>query len=328
MRILHLSHTGLPDLRIEKYALTMRGNSHELIFLGGRPTKYQNLNAFDRVLFVPLGNNLEAALSPFVKQKWLKSIDKIKPDIIHAHDVWVARFALDTEYPVIYDDHEYWSKQIQYHKVKSPKTRLTFQPAKLLIPHWERELVSRYPVLTTTENTAKEHRRFSRWVGVTRNVPSKIQIEGLVAAEERHGLVYTGGDFALPEFQPYRDMTGLRRVLEFDIVTGLKHREMMEKLTSYQIGLTPWLPHHWHPYSDPNRNYEYLHAGLQIAVNSILKSSFKDDKYVHAFRDYTDIVSVIQSIQDEDPEKIRLHAMKSYIWENQTNVIKEAYNKA
>ena len=141
MRILHLSHTGLPDLRIEKTALTMKEEGHELVFLGGRPFKWQNLDAFGRVLYLPLGNNLEIALSPLVKRKWLKSIEKINPDVIHAHNVWVARFLLGTDYPVIYDDHEYWSKQMQNLRVKSKKAKLTYQPARMLIPGWEKKLL-------------------------------------------------------------------------------------------------------------------------------------------------------------------------------------------
>ncbi len=328
MRILHLSQTGLPDLRIEKTAFTMSQEGHELIFLGGRPFKWQNLNAFTRCLYVPQGNTLEVSLSPSVKRKWLRTIDRVAPDVIHAHNVWVARYLLDTEYSVIYDDHEYWSKQILSHRMPNLIGNATYMVPKLLVPQWEHRLLEKYPTLTTTENAAREHQKISRWVGVTRNMPLKRQVEKLESNQDRKGLIYTGSDFEQKHFLPYRDMTGLRDILDFDIVTGMTHHEMMKELMHYMIGLTPWLPHPWHPYSDANRNYEYLHAGLQIVVNSILKSSFKDDKYVHAFRDYTDIVSVIQSIQDEDPEKIRHHAIKSYIWENQIGIIKEAYRQA
>ncbi len=328
MRILHLSHTGLPDLRIEKTALTMKEDGNELIFLGGKPFKWQNLAAFDRVLYAPLGNNLELALSPMVKSKWLKIIETINPDVIHAHNVFVARFLLGTEYPVIYDDHEYWSEQLRFLKLKGRKRWLTYQPFKKLVPVWEKKLLSRYPTLTTTENTAKEHRRICKWVGVTRNVPSKKQISKLETGQKRKGLVYTGSDFSLSEFLPYRDMTGLREFLNFDIVTGFTHREMMEALTKYEIGLTPWLPHPWHPYSDANRNYEYLHAGLQVIVNTAIKSLFPDDSFVHSFTDYSDIVSVIDFIETKDSRLIMEHARKKYVWETQSKIIKEAYSLA
>jgi len=328
MRILHLSHTGLPDLRIEKTALTMKEDGNELVFIGGKPFKWQNLNAFDRVLYAPLGNNLELALSPMVKQKWLKIIEKVNPDVIHAHNVWVARFLLGTDYPVIYDDHEYWSKQMRNLKVKGRKRWLTYQPSKILMPVWEKKLLSKYPTLTTTENTAKEHRRICKWVGVTRNVPSMKQIEKLELVPKREGLVYTGSDFALSEFLPYRDMIGLKELLDFDIVTGFTHREMMEALMKYEIGLTPWLPHPWHRFSDANRNYEYLHTGLQVIVNTEIKSLFRDDPFVHAFKDYSDIVSVIDSIETRDSQVIMEHARKKYVWENQSKTIKEAYSLA
>ncbi|MHA2312969.1 MAG: hypothetical protein ACXADF_15885 [Candidatus Thorarchaeota archaeon] len=145
MRILHLSHTGLPDLRIEKSALTMKKEGHELIFMGGRPAKWQNLEAFDRTFHAPLGNNLEATLSGRVRKKWLGKIDQIAPDIVHSHNVWVTRYLTDTEYPVIYDDHEYWSKQMQGLKVEPKIQILTLQPARLLIPRWEQRILERFP---------------------------------------------------------------------------------------------------------------------------------------------------------------------------------------
>ncbi|MHA2312968.1 MAG: hypothetical protein ACXADF_15880 [Candidatus Thorarchaeota archaeon] len=163
---------------------------------------------------------------------------------------------------------------------------------------------------------------------MTRNVPSRRQIDWIEVKRDREGLVYTGGDFTLSKFLPYRDMTGLTDLVDFDIVTGHTHREMMKMLTKYDIGLTPWLPHTWHPYSDANRNYEYLHAGLQVIVNSVIKILFRDDPYVHAFRNYSDILTTIDSVKIQEPQSIMDHARRRYVWENQEDIIKEAYNVA
>jgi len=153
------------------------------------------------------------------------------------------------------------------------------------------------------------------------------QVEDL-PEKKRKGLVYVGSDFNLPKFHPHRNMKGVTKYLKFDIISGETHRNMLEKLMAYEIGLTPWTIHPWHPYSDANRNYEYLHAGLQVFVNTTIKTMFKDDPYVHAFTDYPDLVASIESLELVDPKPIMEHAMKKYLWENQSKVIKEAYSLA
>ncbi len=328
MRILHISHGGLPDPRIEKTALTMKKEGHELVFIGGRPVVYQNLDAFERTYHVPTGNDLQVAFDPRIKRHWLDKIEEVKPDVIHAHNIIVAHFLLSTDYPVVYDDHEYWSKQAFKYGLRKLPRGLSSRPLMLLIPKWEAHVLRKYPVITTNENTAREHRRRSKWVGVTRNVPTLAQVEGLPEDNPRNGLVYVGSDFSLPTFFPHRDMTGLTRFLKFDIVAGLRHRDMMLALSKYSIGLTPWLPHPWHPYSDANRNYEYLHAGLQVVVNKLIKQSFADDVYVHAFDRYETLQETIDNIPETPPAEIMAHARREYIWENQENVIKTAYTYA
>jgi hypothetical protein len=103
---------------------------------------------------------------------------------------------------------------------------------------------------------------------------------------------------------------------------------MLEKLMGYEIGLTPWIVHPWHPYSDANRNYEYLHTGLQVFMNTTIKKMFADDPYVHSFNDYPHLVSSIESLEMVDPHVIMKHALKAYLWENQSEIIKEAYRRA
>jgi hypothetical protein len=328
MRILHLSHTGLPDLRIEKTAQIMKDEGHELIFLGGRPATRQNLAAFKETRYLHLGNDLEVALSPFPRRRWLREIEDIRPDIIHAHNIIVARFLLGTDYRAIYDDHEYWSKQtFKYAERKMPRG-LASRPLMYLIPIWERKVLSRYPTLTTTSNAASEHRRYCSWVGVTRNCPMRQQIAFLDLNNERKGIVYTGNDFEREKFLPHRDMTNLRSYLDFDVINGLSHREMMERLVFYRIGITPWLPHPWHPYSDANRNYEYLHAGLQVIVNQSIKKLFHDNPFVHAFQSYAGLKDVIDGIPDSDPQEIADYAKKEYLWDDQKGTIIEAYSRA
>lgn len=328
MRILHISHGGLPDPRIEKTALTMKKDGHQVIFLGGAPIRYHDLGVFEETYSISLGNDLDVAINPVVKRRWLKKISELKPDVIHAHNVIVAHFLLDTEYPAIYDDHEYWSKQTYMYRERKLPRGLASYPLMNSIPRWENKLLRKYPVITVNENTATEHRKKASWVGVTHNVPMLRQVEGLVEVKPRKGNVYVGRDFDLPKFPPHRNMTGLRNYLEFDVITGLTHRKMLEKLMEYKVGLTPWKPHPLHPYADPNRNYEYLHAGLQVIVNNIIKQLFQSDPYIHAFESYEDIQLEIENLPIVESSIIMDYARKHYIWENQEDIIRKAYQIA
>ncbi|MHA2356980.1 MAG: hypothetical protein ACXADC_17560, partial [Candidatus Thorarchaeota archaeon] len=69
-------------------------------------------------------------------------------------------------------------------------------------------------------------------------------------------------------------------------------------------------------------------AGLQVIVNSVIKILFRDDPYVHAFRNYSDILTTIDSVKIQEPQSIMDHARRRYVWENQEDIIKEAYNVA
>ncbi|MGY5875956.1 MAG: hypothetical protein RTU30_09435 [Candidatus Thorarchaeota archaeon] len=318
----------MPDPRVEKTALTMKKEGHELFFLGARPTRFQNLHAFDNVHWLPIGNDLDVALNPIIRRKWLQKIKQLNPDVIHAHNAIIAHFLLGTDYPAIYDDHEYWSHQVfKYAERKLPRG-ITSRPLMYLLPKWERGLLSNYPTLTTNELVAQEHRKFGGWVGVTRNVPTIEEVDELPNPSSRKGLVYVGNDFRLAQFTPHRNMTGLRDILDLDIIWGLTHREMMEQLTNYRIGLTPWRLHPFHKYCVPNKTYEYMHAGLQAVLNRAMKGQFQNEVYVHGFNNYHDVKQTIDAIPDVDPAEIMNHARKNYIWHSQERVILESYKRA
>lgn len=328
MRILHLSHGGLPDIRIERTANTMKKDGHELVFLGARKAVRQSLEAFDRSYTLELGNDLNIVFNPLMISKWLSTIEKISPDIVHAHDVLAVRFALKTDYPVVYDDHEYWSQQIPYYTRKTRFQALASKPLILMIPKWESEALRRYPTITVSEMNARDHRKKSAWVGVTLNVPTMSEIEKVPQNRNRSGAVYVGNDFNTPGFYFLRDMSGLRDVLTFDVITGLPHEEMMKRLTAYRVGLTPWKPVPLHKYCGPNKNYEYLHAGLQIVTNRLIAKSLKGNPYVHPFEDYSGIAATVESLPSADPDDIMDYARENYVWEKREKVIHEAYKRA
>lgn len=328
MRILHVSDTGLPDPRVERMAMTMKKDGHELFFLGGGRIRGQNLSAFSEARTVPLGIGPQIALDPRVKKRWLRAVHELRPDVIHAHNVVVGHFLLDTDYAVVFDDHENLSAQ-KFVFAARPFVRRT--AAWFLVRNfaaWERRLAESHPVLTVSEGIADYYRQYTNQVGVVVNVPLLEEIDWLQNPSSRAGLVYMGSDFSAPRFIPSRDMTGLRDILSFDIVSGLPHKEMMTRLSKYRIGLTPYKPHPFQRISNPNKNYEYLHAGLQVVLCETFAHLFEGEPYVHSFRDYGDIATVVESVPAVDGMEIMHHAREKYVWEKREAVVKEAYARA
>lgn len=326
MRILHISHAGLPDVRVEKTALTMKHRGHEVIFMGGGPIIGQHFDVFDEFHSLELGNSLRIVFDPTVKRRWLNRIRELRPDVVHTHNCVVGHFLASAEFPTIFNDHEYLSKQISTFEIRPFVRRMAVKPMAKMFPKWERMLLDRFPTLTTHPNMTEAHKRFGKFVATVPNVPMKKQIEGFVEPAERQGNAYVGGDFKLAKFIPYRNLDGLRDIIDFDVLTGIPYHEMMQKLMNYRVGLTAWHSHPWHRYSDANKNYEYMHAGLPVVTNQIIKDSlFSTNPYVFGFRNYDEIPQIIESMPSFDHRAIREYALKHYVWEKFEDTILDAY---
>ncbi|MFW9831296.1 MAG: hypothetical protein ACFFD8_05935 [Candidatus Thorarchaeota archaeon] len=309
-------------------ASTLKKNGYTNFFLGPRSNQY--LGSFERVYEIGVGRYFNIVFDRRLHNRWLSFINMIQPDVIIAHDVIAAKFLIGSELPVVYDDREFWSKSIETQAGRSltPAHRIRSTPFRNMVPIWERKLISNFPTLVTHEAVAKHHRKFGRWIGVAWNYPLLTMVDNLNLDEARQGSVYSGCDFRSGKFKTHRDMTGLKKHIKFDVICGVSHREMMEQLTHYRVGLTPWHPHPVLPFKDQNRNYEYLHAGLQVVLNEQLKIRFKNCDYVHSFKDYLDLQDVIDSLPNQDPHEISDYARANYIWEFNEQVIIEAVNQA
>jgi hypothetical protein len=303
----------------------MAKEGHTLLFLGGEPVTEKSIFEETRHLSLPSGPRI--VLDSRVKRKWLEEISSMKPDVIHAHNITVGHFLLDAEYPVIFDDDEVYSRQPYMY---AGRTFIRRMAAKLLwnrFPKWEKQMAERFPIITVSEGLADYYRQFTSDVSVVPNTPSLKEVEWLTDKDERAGLVYIGNDFNWHSFLPFRDMTGLRDLIDFEIISGLPHDNMMERLTNYCIGLTPYRPHPFQLVCNANKNYEYQHAGLQVVVQYNFSAIFKGNPYVHPFKDYSEIKEVIDSVEPQDSQDIMNYARTHYVWEKNEHVIKDVYKR-
>lgn len=236
-----MSHEGLPDWRVEKSAISASKLGHEVIFAGRKsPVSY------DRKIFLKIYEvnwTAKARLGiPFywrtVKKQIEKLIRDVKPDIVHAHNIFSAKMISEFGVPFVYDDHEYWSRSSRL--LIEMAEKLTFRkktkadiakyiavdlPIHLrrifinryaisLWTNWEKELVSSTPTITVSNRIAEELGVIgnnTNRVFVVPNFPMKLEVQALEKPyfHNRLSSVYAGGDGHNQEKYPNRNMDGL-----------------------------------------------------------------------------------------------------------------------
>jgi Glycosyltransferase Family 4 len=241
LRILHLSHEGLPDWRIEKSSISALKLGHEIIFAGRK-----NPVSYDKKIFLKIYEvnwTAKARLGiPFywrtVKKQIEKLIRDVKPDIVHAHNIFSAKMISEFGVPFVYDDHEYWSRSSRL--LIEMAEKLTFRKktkgdiakyiavdlsihlrrifinryAISLWTNWEKELVSSTPTITVSNRIAEELGVIgnnTNRVFVVPNFPMKLEVQALEKPcfHSRLSSVYAGGDGHNKEKYPNRNMDGL-----------------------------------------------------------------------------------------------------------------------
>jgi len=362
MKILSLSHTPLPDSRVEKAAYTAKKNGHVIFFAGPQIRSYAfPFKTFEKTYSIPFNRRANLKIPPYwkrLKRSLKKVISECKPDLIHAHNIVAGKLACELNVPFIYDDHEYWSISSKAKK-KTKLYHIFSHPYKeWLTKRWEKEILEKASaVITTTETVAEEHKKQNRHVFVVPNFPSLIESKTIKIGKvktKRLSSVYIGNDLSQPYPQPYRNVAGLTKVFKQNNVGTLTvigdnklptnppvislgflpHQKMMEELTKHHIGLLPWKKHWLHKYKDPNKPYEYAHAGLLTLSISGIPSVLNNLKeFAKTFEDYQALLELLiyysnnlQEVLNMKP-KIRTYALKNLIWEKNEHKILEAYSK-
>jgi glycosyltransferase involved in cell wall biosynthesis len=222
--------------------------------------------------------------------------------------------------------------------------------------NWEKELVLSVPTITVSEQIANELREVgdgkTKEIIVVPNFPLETEIS--FKEPQAHGhlsSVYAGGD-SKHKHVTNRDISGLTNLFaDNDIgnltIIGWEHAESSEKykatgflprnkmfseMIQNSIGLIPWKKHWSHPFLNPNKAYEYAHAGLFVMLTSDLRSvvSTLEDNCL-TFEDYDDLASKLEYFRSNTDElyerrlKIFNYARKNLFWEKHEQKIMDAY---
>src|SRR5215467_10008603 len=126
LRILHLSDDPLPDWRVEKSAISASNLGYETFFMGDGSTNYSN-KIFSKIYKIHWTAKARLGISTswhYLKKEVAKVIKEVKPDIVHAHNIFSAKMISEFGLPFVYDDHEYWS---QFSKIISETDKLSWK---------------------------------------------------------------------------------------------------------------------------------------------------------------------------------------------------------
>lgn len=328
MKILHTTPKGLPDWRIEReaYLAGKAGHSVELLGMGDKDKPF--LDVFDKITMVRAINNRQAVQDKSIRKEWAEAVREISPDLIHANDIIAAIYSSDLGIPMVYDDHEYWSKQIINYSTWPLWKRIAIRPFINIVPKWEADILSNHVTLTVSEGIAKEHRERCKHVFVLRNLSLREEVKGLPCNPDRKGFVYVGHDFTLKQFGAHRNMTGLKDVIKFDALHGLPRDVLYKKLTDYRFGLMAFRETPYTKYISSTKTFDYLNCGLQVLMTKALYKSHGELPYTYPFEDYEDIPRVVKEIERINPEEIMEYANRELVWEAQQDKLFKAYELA
>ena len=114
MRILHVSHDGLPDWRVEKSALTSSNHGHDVFFAGKKASEnYRKDRVFKKIYEIDWTAKAIYGVPYYwhaARNQLSKILKQVRPDVVHAHNLFSAKLAQDLGEHFVYDDHESWSK--------------------------------------------------------------------------------------------------------------------------------------------------------------------------------------------------------------------------
>lgn len=359
-RVLHLSHNGLPDARIERLAKLSKDFANS-IFLGGPSSQHRLFHGiFENIISTEkFGTLANLGIQPFygnLVSDIRKIVQNLDVDLIYAHNIIAARVAVDLAIPFVYDDHEYWSKQALIRRAKSDsilaeaKNKIRYFWAPRIYSKWEKKILkTSEAIVTVSDVIAKEHRNERKKCLVVPNFPLIEEVSDLPRPQIHSGplrAITLASNFEgfLEHRHPGNNLHVWEEVssIEMDWVgmppsnewTWIKHRDwippanLLQVLTrQYQIGAIPWRSFWYHRYCMPNKAASYSHAGLILFMNTDYESItelFPKWSY-RTFDDAGDIRAVMREISSKSPNEILAIRRQIQSWASE-NVILNRYS--
>jgi hypothetical protein len=158
--------------------------------------------------------------------------------------------------------------------------------------------------------------------GTAQITPSHTNIDGLTEAFINSNIA----DLTVIGWNNNRSFANVK-------YSGFLSRDSMYKeMFAHSIGLVPWKRHWSHSYANPNKAYEYAHAGLFVMCTASIRPVIETLKeHCTTFENHADMVSKLTYFKDNLDElfnkrlKIFDYARRTLIWEMYEKNINRAY---
>ena len=363
MRILHISDDPLPDARVEKMAYLSKRRGWETFFAGpGFRSFALNEEVFDGLHYVPWNRYVRLGLRPFfqrTKKRLRRIIEELKPDIIHAHDVFAAKMASDLGYPFVFDDHELVSLEKKSDVQCGGHGMIDWVAGRYEVwrwSSWEREICGETPVITVSDGISRHYTELGAKTYVVPNYPSLFELSKIRLSRKKDDVftaVYLGSEI-ISKPRPFRNVRGITEIFKELgmrlVVIGDKslsstnliiskgyipHLKLYETMSRYHVGLLPWKKHWFHEYANPNKPYIYAHSGMVVVVTSSLENVVKAFRgRCRTIEDYSNLKDLLLELSrdmndvQEEGRKIRDYALKNFIFEEYEDEVMESYKNA
>ncbi|MEM3678179.1 MAG: hypothetical protein QW176_08555 [Candidatus Bathyarchaeia archaeon] len=360
-RILHVSDTPLPDARIEKMAYSIAERGAETYFAGPyskRPALPEK--GFKSLFTLDWSPRARMHLPPYwrtIKLSIKRLVDMLKPDLIHAHNIFAARLSYELGLRMVYDDHEYWPLELKAMRNYSSRSGLINVYLSWLASRWSKAISDRAPIIAASPTVVQEYLEHGEAFLVP-SYPNKLEIHMMrYQMRPRDGLscVVIGRDF--PAQVSFRDTSGLLEALKYEEAVEvtligppknftsnprvhslgyLNYADLLMELPRHHVGLIPWKPHWFHKYCSPNKAYQYAHAGLVVVapytMEPVIEAIGRD--LCLTFRDFQELAEILRDLSRDLKYALKLGretrecARERLTWELYEDAIGEAYESA
>ncbi|MEM2122629.1 MAG: glycosyltransferase [Candidatus Bathyarchaeia archaeon] len=360
-KVLHVSDDPLPDARVEKMASSMIKSNAKPYFVGPASSSSALLKTHFKKLFVlDWSPRARMHLPPYwrtIKLSIKRLVDMLKPDLIHAHNIFAARLCSELGLRMVYDSHEHWSQLFKAVRTYRSKPGLINAYLSWLTPRWSKAILDKAPVITVSPTIAQDYRKHGRAFLIP-NYPNELEIslmKNRKKPQNKLSCVTVGKDF--PARVPFRDTSGLLEALagcgaveatligppqaftdnpKIRSLGYLNHVDLLMGLPRHHVGLIPWKPHWYHKYCSPNKAYQYAHAGLVVVapytMEPVIEAIGRD--LCLTFRDFQELAEILQDLSRDLKYTLKLgretreYARERLTWEVYEDAIDEAYESA
>jgi len=360
MKILHLAD-GPQNIRAERASLIAKtfGTKDHYIF-GNILYELLEKDIFKEKKYIELSrkNHYMFDLKDF-KATLNDYIEEVDPDVIHAHNIFFGNIASKLDVPLLYDDHELWTKSYKCRFYKGFQKKIGYLLKSYYYPRWERKLAKTQTVLVPskgilefykTKYKSDKARLFPNMPLLSEVKKAKFQdkitddlMTVTIGVNTKTLSKHRNVDGFIDLWKTNDDIGKLKIIGKSDIETTNKiistgrvsHQDCYTEASAGHVGILPYRPFpFFHKFSGANKTYLYIHSGLALIIprtQTEFHEVLEDVKYGTQFTHFDEVISYLKKnktkLMNLDRDQIMKVAKEKYVLDNYSENLKISYEE-